>query len=201
MTYDERPALRGRPGYSREQVIAAAVDEFNAHGYEATSMGALAKTLGISKSAIYHHVESKEEILREATNLALRALGAVVEEAHQQPGGALQQLRYVIAGSVRVLCANQSQVTLLLRLRGNSEAERAAMEKRRGITYAMIGLVKQAQDEGGVRSDIDPGFAGRIIFGAVNSIADWYEPGGKFTPEEIAEQILTLVSVGLGKRS
>ena len=201
MTNGGAGSQRGRPGYSRQQVIAAAVEEFNVHGYEATSMGALAKTLGISKSAIYHHVDSKEQILQEATDLALVALGAVVTEARELPGGALEQLRYVITGSVKVLCERQPEVTLLLRLRGNSEAEVEAMEKRRGLTRAMIDLVKLAQEEGGVRGDVDPGFAGRIIFGAVNSIADWYEPKGRFTPEELAQQTLTVVAVGLRNRS
>ena len=62
------PPGRGRPGYSKEDVIRIAVQAFNEHGYEATSMGALAKKLQISKSAIYHHVSSKEEILEYAIN-------------------------------------------------------------------------------------------------------------------------------------
>ena len=37
---------RGRPGYSRDDVIDAAVREFNQRGYEATSMGHVASVLG-----------------------------------------------------------------------------------------------------------------------------------------------------------
>ena len=50
---------RGRPGYDRETLLAVCVEVFNVHGYDATSMGTLSKHLGISKSAIYHHVESR----------------------------------------------------------------------------------------------------------------------------------------------
>ena len=37
---------RGRPGYSRDEVVAIAVDEFLNRGYDATSMGILAQRLG-----------------------------------------------------------------------------------------------------------------------------------------------------------
>ena len=58
---DAAPApRRGRPGYDRETLLAVCVEVFNRHGYDATSMGTLSTHLGISKSAIYHHVASKE---------------------------------------------------------------------------------------------------------------------------------------------
>ena len=68
---------RGRPGYDRQTLLAECVELFNRHGYEATSMGMLATHLGISKSAIYHHVESKEAILDHAVTEALDALEAL----------------------------------------------------------------------------------------------------------------------------
>lgn len=187
---------RGRPGYSRGQVIQMAVEEFNAHGYEATSMGTLAKVMGISKSAIYHHVTSKEQILQEATDLALHELQVAIQDAYEYSQNAHTRLRHAIRGSVKVLCNNRAHVTLLLRLRGNSEVELAAMEKRRNLTKTMVELVKQAQHEGTLRTDLDPGLTGRIIFGTINSISDWYEPDGKFTPEEIADRILDLFAFG-----
>ena len=54
---------RGRPGYDLASVLAVAVDLFNERGYDGTSMRDLAGRLGIAKSAIYHHVAGKEELL------------------------------------------------------------------------------------------------------------------------------------------
>ncbi|MCZ4141560.1 TetR family transcriptional regulator, partial [Escherichia coli] len=75
-----RPAKRGRPGYDQEAVLRIAVEAFNEYGYDATSMGKLADRLGISKSAIYHHVPSKEDLLRLALDEALIPLEAVIAE-------------------------------------------------------------------------------------------------------------------------
>ena len=54
---------RGRPGYDLASVLAVAVELFNERGYDGTSMRDLAARLGIAKSAIYHHVTGKEELL------------------------------------------------------------------------------------------------------------------------------------------
>lgn len=70
---------RGRPGYDQQGILAVAVAAFNEYGYDATSIGMLAERLGLSKSAIYHHFGSKDEILDLALDAALSGLEAVVD--------------------------------------------------------------------------------------------------------------------------
>ena len=55
-------------------MLEIAVAAFNEFGYDATSMGMLASRLGLSKSAIYHHFASKEELLPVALDDALDGL-------------------------------------------------------------------------------------------------------------------------------
>ena len=69
----------GRPGYDLESLLAVAVGVFNQRGYDGTSMEDLSRRLGISKSAIYHHVVSKEELLSLALDRALDGLFEVAE--------------------------------------------------------------------------------------------------------------------------
>ena len=40
---------RGRPGYDQETVLRRAIDLFNRQGYDATSMGDLARELGLTQ--------------------------------------------------------------------------------------------------------------------------------------------------------
>ena len=188
---------RGRPGYSRDEVVAIAVDEFLNRGYDATSMGILAQRLGVSKSAIYYHVESKEQLLEEATDLALDNLQQVVDGAYAIDGGVEDKLRFLLDGAVHVLCEHQPETALLLRLRGNSETELCALERRREITRQMVELVEAGQREGAIRDDVPAGVAARLIFGAVNSIADWYSPDGSASPEEISNAMHKLVWSGI----
>ena len=111
---------RGRPGHDLESVLAVAVGAFNERGYDGTSMRDLAGRLGIAKSAIYHHVTGKEELLSLALDRALTGLSAVADRARALDAPAIGRLEYLVRGSVEVLEAESPYVTLLLRVRGNT---------------------------------------------------------------------------------
>ncbi len=188
---------RGRPGYDQRAILDIAVAAFNRYGYEATSMGTLAGHLGLSKSAIYHHVSSKEQLLSLALDQALSALEGVLLEPGAREGRAADRLAHVVKRAVHVLVAELPSVTLLLRLRGNTEVERSALARRREFDRAAAALVVEARDEGSLREDIDPRIAERLIFGMINSIAEWYRPGGGEDVDRLAEDVLAVVLDGL----
>src|SRR5215218_235444 len=188
---------RGRPGYDQQSVLRIAVDVFNRHGYDATSMGILADNLGISKSAIYHHVPSKGDLLKLALDHALGGLEAILEEPQATSGAADARLEFVLRQTVAVLVERLPFVTLLLRLRGNTEIERDALERRRTFDHEVAGLISAARDEGSLRQDIDPRTVTRLLFGTINSIVEWYKPGGPLTPEKLADDVITIAFEGL----
>jgi AcrR family transcriptional regulator len=188
---------RGRPGYDQESVLKIAVDVFNRHGFEATSMNVLADNLGITKSAIYHHVPSKGDLLRLALDRALDGLEGVLKEPRASKGRADDRLEYVLRRTVDVMVDELPFVTLLLRVRGNTEIERVAMTRRRKFTARVTRLVKTASTEGSIRNDIDPAVTSRMLFGTVNSIVDWYRPGGAITAQRLADDLITMTFDGL----
>jgi AcrR family transcriptional regulator len=191
------PARRGRPGHSLDTLLDAAVALFNERGYEATSMEELATRLGVTKSAIYHHVPSKVELLRLALDRALDALFALTQETGATTGPAIDRLEFVVRGSVRVLAAELPFVTLLLRLRGNSEVERTALHRRREFDRIVSGLVRAAEHEGDVRTDVDPAVISRLLFGTVNSLTEWYRPDRGLTADDLAEAVVAITFTGL----
>jgi AcrR family transcriptional regulator len=191
------PARRGRPGHSLDTLLDAAVALFNERGYEATSVDEVASRLGVTKSAIYHHVPSKVELLRLALDRALDALFAVTQETGATTGPAIDRLEYVVRGSVRVLAAELPFVTLLLRLRGNTEIERTALQRRREFDRIVTGLVRAAEHEGDVRTDVDPAVISRLLFGTVNSLSEWYRPGGDLSADDLADAVVTITFSGL----
>jgi AcrR family transcriptional regulator len=191
---------RGRPGHSLDSLLEVAVAVFNERGYEATSMEDLAARLGVTKSAIYHHVPSKAELLRLAVDRALDALFAVTEQPAAVTGRAIDRLEHVVRGSVRVLAAELPFVTLLLRVRGNTEVERAALQRRREFDRFVTGLVATAEQQGDVRPDVDPAVTGRLLFGTVNSLVEWYRPGGEVSAEDLADAVVRTAFDGLRTR-
>lgn len=194
-----RPARRGRPGYDRATLLAECVDQFNRHGYDATSMGMLAAHLGISKSAIYHHVESKEAILGHALDDALDALEASMDRAQASGVAPGERVERAVRGGLEVLVEKMPEVTLLLRLRGNSDVERAAMERRRAITRRLGEMIEAAQAEGSVRDDVTPHNLARLALGTINSVVDWYRPEGDAPGHKtVDEMVLAVTGVVMG---
>jgi AcrR family transcriptional regulator len=200
-TENAAPARRGRPGHSLDSLLETAVAVFNERGYDATSMDELATRLGVTKSAIYHHVPSKVELLRLALDRALDALFAVTEEPRATTGPAIERLEHVVRGSVRVLTEELPFVTLLLRVRGNSPVELAALQRRREFDRIVTDLVRGAEDEGDVRPDVDPAVTSRLLCGTVNSLTEWYRPDGGLSADDLADALVATTFDGLRRTS
>lgn len=170
---------RGRPGYDLESLLAVAVTVFNERGYDGTSMEDLSRRLGITKSSIYHHVDSKEELLALALDRALDGLFAVADDVAASGDPAIERLERLVRGSVAVLAGRLPYVTLLLRARGNTATERSALARRREFDQIVADLVKQAERDGDIRPDVDPAVTARLLFGMVNSLVEWYRPSAR----------------------
>ena len=124
-------ARRGRPArFTSDELLDLVVAEFNARGYDATSMEDLARATGLTKSAVYHHVAGKEALLRLALTRAVDALFAVLDEPASRTGPAADRLAHVVrraaevlvSGTVRDLAAGSG---LLFRERISSMAKAA----------------------------------------------------------------------------
>ena len=198
MTAPRRP---GRPGHDLDTVLSTAVQVFNERGYDGTSMEDLAQRLGIAKSGIYHHVSSKEEILRLSLDRAMDGLFAVADDVGRSDAPAIERLELLVRGSVDVLRRELPHVTLLLRVRGNTDVERKALQRRREFDRYVAGLVRRAQRDGDLRSDLDPTTTAHLLFGLVNSIVEWYRPGKAATDSRLADTVVALAFDGLRART
>jgi AcrR family transcriptional regulator len=177
-------------------LLAIAVGVFNERGYDGTSMEDLSRRLGISKSAIYHHVSSKDELLRLALDRSLGELFSVLDDTRRLDVAAIAKLEHLVRGSVAVLQRELPYVTLLLRVRGNTAVERAALNRRRQFDRYVAGLVRQAEADGDVRPDVDPAVTARLLFGMVNSLVEWYRPAHS----DLADAVCAIAFDGLRVR-
>ena len=189
--------MRGnRPAYTTETLLEVAVTVFTSRGYDGTSMEDLAAAAGLSKSSIYHHVQGKQQLLALALDRALDGLFAVLTQPGATTGPAVDRLTHVIRGTVGVLLDELPYVTLLLRVRGNSSTELAALARRREFDQLVANLVLQAQRQGDVDPGLDAAVATRLIFGMINSLTEWYRPG-RTDRVDLPETVVQLVLTGL----
>lgn len=194
-------ARRGRPGYDQATVLRRSIEVFNRRGYDGTSMGDLARELGLTKSAIYHHVPSKEHLLEQALNEALDSLEGALDTVDAAPGlSATERLRTAVSTSVEVLVAHLPAVTLLLRVHGNSAVEQQALRRRREIDDRLADMVRAAVATGDLRDDVPADLVSRLLFGMVNSLVEWVRPGHDHRAEDLARAVAVLAFDGLRVR-
>jgi AcrR family transcriptional regulator len=76
--------LRSARG-ARERLRSAALDLFAQHGVSGTSLQMIADELGVTKAAVYHQFQTKEDIVLAVIAPAMTKLGVVVAEAEARP--------------------------------------------------------------------------------------------------------------------
>jgi len=195
-----RPSKDHRAPYDIESVTAAAVRVFNRRGYEAASMEDVARETGITKSSLYYHVSSKEELLSRALERAFKWLLGVLDEPSAQSGTPLERLRHIVYRGVIITLAFVQEVELLQRVKGNTPTEREAMTRRRRFDSEVAKIVREAIAAGQVDASIDARLLTRLIFGLGNSLTQWYRPDGRLRPEQIAEAVSHLIFEGVTRR-
>lgn len=189
-----------RQRYTVDSLLDIAARLFHERGYDGTTMDDLARKLGVTKSAIYYHVRSKEELLQRSVDRALDGLFAVADEVQRSDGPAIDQLERLVRGSVAVLVERLPFVTVLLRVRGNSKVERDALQRRRAFDHLVSDLVVRAEAEGDILPDVDPAMTARLLFGMVNSLIEWYRPDRGVGVDELADAVVNVAFDGIRRR-
>lgn len=105
----ESAARRGRPRqFDRNQVLRKAMHLFWERGFEATSLGDLTCTLGLTATSIYAAFGSKELLFKEAVELYVADDGDAVWRALTRPGHCRDALREMLCDTVKVMCDTSS---------------------------------------------------------------------------------------------
>lgn len=189
-----------RPTYTLESLLDVAVRVFTERGYDGTSFQHLSHASGLSKSSIYHHIESKEQLLRLGLERALEPLMASTTESGATTGPAMDRLTYLVRRNVEILSERLPYVTLLLNVHGNTETEQWALAQRRDYDKIVAGVVQEAIDEGDVRADVDARTTSRLVFGMINSVREWYRPERGVGPGDLAALVTSMLLDGIRAR-
>lgn len=184
----------------RQAVLQAAAELFNERGFHATSLDDIAARLNVSKPTLYYYVKNKDEILLQCVSQGLEMTLEGIEASRQAGGNAVDQLRacmQVYAGIV-----TQPFGMCLIRVGDEEVPEPSRTELRRmksEIDHAFRRLVAQGVEEGSL-APCDPKMTAFVIAGALSWIGRWYQPGGDYTPEQIAQQCIATLCDGVLRR-
>lgn len=192
-----RPPSSQRKPYDVDGLTRISFKLFRKRGYDATSVDQIARAASITKSSIYHHVSGKEELLARGVNHALDQLFATLDETGATTGPYVNRVLFALRRGIEIQLASLDEVSVLLRLRGNTATERKALERRRAFDRRITELVEQAIEHDEIRGDLPPGLITRLLFSMANWLTEWYDPRGPLTGDDITSAITSLAYDGL----
>lgn len=189
---------RSSERYDIDSLTDVALGVFAQKGYDGASMDDVARAARITKASIYHHVPGKEALLDRGLGRALDALFAVLEEPGGSNGRAIDRLRHIVRRVAEVTLQSLPELSVLVRVRGNSPTEVRAMDRRRRFDRVVADLMREAIREGDLRKDVDPRVMTRLIFGMSNSVVEWFRPGRDVSAGQLVENIVGFAMRAVG---
>ena len=149
-----------------QAILEAAEILFSEKGFDAISMSSIAKLARTSKPNIYHHFKSKKALYQEVLNSAARRSSALLDELVDAPGSFSQRLSQFSAGQLKSILAHKRATQLILRetLSGGSQRGREIAQHYVGESFSrLVAMIRQGQQEGEFREDLDPALAAFMI--------------------------------------
>jgi AcrR family transcriptional regulator len=187
------------PDATRQAIIDSALKLFEANGFHATSVQAVADEAGVTKGAFYHHFESKEELVHIIHDEFVDYQLGEIREILAQEDDPIEQLRRVIRMSVLSTVRFRSHVTVYFQERRYLQGHRfdAVKAKRDEITRSTIGIVEAGMKAGSMRSDADAHISTFGIIGMTAWSYQWLRESGRLAPEVVADHLAAMVLDGL----
>ncbi len=183
----------------REAIIQSVASILRNSPMSSITMEDIANELGITKGNLYYYFKNKQDILfhchMRSVEISLEALD--VAQAHG--GTPVQKLRVLLTGHI--------QSSLRDGFGGRLQTDLEDMRPDQRKLYVR----KRDELEQGVRRLIEEGvrrgefecpnvkIAGLAILGAINWMPKWYRPSGRFSPAQIAEEMVNYFLRGLMK--
>ncbi|WP_242920448.1 TetR/AcrR family transcriptional regulator [Pontibacter liquoris] len=182
----------------KQQIETTATSLFKSKGFSATSMRDLANALGIEAASIYSHIKSKEEILQRVCFRMATEFFEALDAAQTPDASATEKLRRAIQAHVHVLTRNTAASAVFLHeWRHLSDPFHSTFLALRDKYEARFRFIIQAGMQSGEFTVPDEKFAALTILSSLNWIHTWYKPEGKMTPDEIADNLATMLLNGL----
>jgi AcrR family transcriptional regulator len=190
---------RRDPATKREAVLKTAAQLFLEKSYGRTSMNDVADRLNITKPALYHYFNNKEDILLECYRLGVGLIEEILNEV-ADCGTGLQKVEAFIQSYAGVMTVNFGRCVMRLDEGDLTSAARTEVRTyKRKIDRRLRSFIQDGIEDGSI-APCDTKIAAFSIAGALNWICMWYEPDGALSPGEIATQFARTLTQGLVAR-
>ena len=187
----------------RDEILQVAAELFAAKGYEETTSREIGDAAGILSGSLYHHFQTKEEMLHELVRRFVTMVPqyqAIVDRGE----GPKETIKEMMALGLRTAVSNPEIVAITVHERkflARHPAFAYVQTAWKQINAVWYGVIQRGVDEGVFRDDLDP----RLMLRAINDLAaaavGLYQPGGRYSVEEIIDTRVALIFGGIERRN
>ena len=176
-----------------QQLLDAAAELFFRKGYGATTTQDVADAVGMLKGSLYHHIDSKEDLLVGIIDEVHDAAMARLAAAQDRGGSHLEQLRWFTRDHAAYNCRNLAQIGVYFREFEALTGERRERVDRDRRTYDRFvrTLIEDGQADGTVRPDLDARTAANAVLAIGNWVYQWFDVNTQ-DPDTTADRIAHL---------
>jgi TetR/AcrR family transcriptional regulator, cholesterol catabolism regulator len=180
----------------RSQLTREAARLFAERGYHGTSIGDLAKALGVQKGSLYAHIASKQDLLYETMREGAEAFHAALDEISDDLRVG-DRIRLALRAHLRVISEQLDVATVFIREWRYLEGERAAefLADRRRYEERFRTLFREGRERGELRTDLDEQAAVLLVLSAANWAYTWLPPDAD--TDELADRFFAILLDGI----
>jgi TetR/AcrR family transcriptional regulator, cholesterol catabolism regulator len=184
---------------SRQEILRTAVRLFHRRGYDATSMNDVAAALKFSKGGLYHHFQSKDEILFSLMEQAMEIAEERVMEPVRSIADPDQRLQHLIRCHVEVvLSPYDREISIMLHENHPlpPSLRRKINRRKKDYVHFVENVVADVQRARHGANRVSVRAATFALLGMINWLYQWYRPEGSLNAEQLARQYTELFFEG-----
>ena len=175
-----------------EEVFRAAAELMTQKGFGGTSIGDIAKAVGMTKAGLYHHISSKQDMLYQILNYGMDLADSLVVKPTRDIADPEQRLREIVRRYARGLIESGTAFALLVSERKWLEPlEGEEFERRvKGFRKYVMGTLEELDAKDRLYPQ-DIRITTMHILRTIIGIAGWYSPQFPADADQIVEETVS----------
>lgn len=184
----------------RDEILSIAALQFAERGVASTTVRDIGAAAGILSGSLYHHFESKEQMVAELLQPVMERQVSQYRAIVFADTGAAESMRALI----RIAVAEAAQTPNQTRMIRNDAATFSAMSALRPVSDLLIdaaklwaSVIERGVATGEFRRDVDARLVVAAMFDAVLSTPRWFAGKQRRRPERVGDALADLFLGGL----
>ncbi|MFI6599841.1 TetR/AcrR family transcriptional regulator [Nonomuraea sp. NPDC050536] len=183
----------------RQRLLGEATRLFAERGFEGTSVQEIVLAAGVTKGAMYHYFDSKDDLLHEIYGRVLRMQMERLTSIADGPGTVAERLHAAAADVVETSAANLDDTKIFFRSMHllAPETQKNVRADRRRYHERFRALVAEGQREGVFSDRVPAEIVVDFYFGSVHHLGTWYHADGPLTGAQVGKHFADLLLTSL----